>query len=64
MRIKRVTTADGETLQHVESPLGVDFTLCGLTLDDDTRTIKRIEDREGRITCEHCRIIIDFCKSL
>lgn len=64
MNVKRVTTIDGQVRQHAEHPLGIDYALCGLSLDDDSRINKSVETREGRVTCEHCRIIINYCKLL
>lgn len=64
MRVLRITTTEGETRQHVESPLGTDYTLCGLTTDDDPTVVRKMEERDGAVTCEQCRSIIRFCKTV
>lgn len=64
MNVMRVTTAEGETRQHAVSPLGSDYALCGLTLDDDPAVIRKIEERDGAVTCEQCLTVIRFCKTI
>jgi len=64
MQIVRITTVEGETRQHVDHPYAVDYTLCGLSTDDDPLVIKAVERKEGGITCEQCRMVIHFCKKI
>lgn len=64
MHVLRVTTVEGETRQHAASPLGSDYALCGLTLDDDPTVIRKIEERDGAVTCEQCLTVIRFCKTV
>jgi hypothetical protein len=64
MHVHRVTTAEGETRQHAGSPFAMDTTLCGLSLDGDPEITRKIEDRDGSITCEQCLSIVRFCKTI
>jgi len=58
---------DGE-MEHrgncAEASNGIDYTLCGVTLDGDERTAGTYELKEGKITCPYCVGIILFCKSI
>ena len=64
MQVHKITDIDGETLQHAPCAGGLDFTLCGFTLDGDPDCIKHQEIVTGKITCPQCRAIIIHCKTL
>lgn len=64
MRVFRITTVDGDMRQHARHPLGIDYTLCGTSLDDDPTVTRSIEEREGSVTCEHCLAMVCFCKAI
>lgn len=50
---------------HIEDCLGADYTLCGVTLDDDTHTAGTVEVViSKKITCHECRSIIEYCKNI
>ena len=49
--------------QHVNG-VASDFTLCGITLDNDSETAGTYEEKQGKITCKDCLEIINYCKTL
>lgn len=50
---------------HAESPLGCDFTLCGLGRDHSENGAEVEEvTGEGTIDCPTCLQIIKFCRGL
>lgn len=64
LKILLVKTVDGEALSHLDHPLGIDTTLCGLSLDGDPLITKSIERKPGFVSCSQCLAIVKFCKSL
>ncbi len=48
---------------HCYSGDGMDFTLCGFSLDNDQEEIKQI-NCDVKIDCPVCIRIIEFCKSI
>lgn len=63
----RVKLPDGECLNHVESPLVGDYTLCGLSLDGDDGSGGGAEishPTRGKINCPDCVKFIRFCKTV
>lgn len=50
---------------HATNPSGLDYTLCGVTMDGDPSTAGSFEMIEEKyITCPDCVRIIKFCKTL
>ena len=47
---------------HFTSPVGSDYTLCGLTLDGDPMTCGQYEKTNKNVDCKDCQEIIDFSK--
>lgn len=66
MKIEFNGTGDGVTDKgtHFISPIGSDFTLCGITLDGDLKTSGGFSVTEKKINCINCISIIRFCKSV
>lgn len=51
------------SIVHADSPVS-DFTLCGLTLDEDSGTLGRYSTVKSKITCSQCLAIIRHCKQI
>ena len=49
---------------HCEAADGVDYTLCGFTLDGDQGEITEAVGRTAKITCSDCLGIIAFCRTI
>ncbi|MDD3875510.1 MAG: hypothetical protein PHT69_02755 [Bacteroidales bacterium] len=49
---------------HFSAPSGNDYTLCGLTLDMDTKTCGDFENTSEKVNCTKCQEIVDYCKSI
>lgn len=50
---------------HIEGHDGKDFTLCGLSLDNDTGTVGTNECvKAKKITCPDCKNIIQYCRDI
>jgi hypothetical protein len=49
---------------HADGAGGSDYTLCGLTLDNDPGTCGTWTTTKKRITCDQCIQIIRHCKSI
>jgi len=64
MRVHRITDIDGKTFQCAPGHGGNDFTLCGMTLDDDPTIMMSQELITGKVTCKHCLELIKYCKSI
>ncbi len=53
------------TVLHAQGEGGYDCTLCGTTMDGDTKTAGSYELVEGKfVTCPHCIRIIKHCKTM
>lgn len=61
MMVHRITLVDGGTAQHLDAAYGSDFTLCGLTLDGDPLIVSSQRVVFGRVTCDRCLAIVDYC---
>lgn len=63
MKVKFDGTGDGETDKgiHFVDPVN-DYTLCGLTLDCDTKTLGGFENTKEKVDCEQCIQIVKFVK--
>jgi len=62
-RIKFLRTEHGEPAVHFTCPIN-DYTLCGLTLDGDDKTLGDYEPTNDKVDCEHCITIVKLCKSI
>jgi hypothetical protein len=52
-------------ITHIESVLGCDYTLCGVTLDQDDKTAGDYKSVEAdKITCPDCVALIKLCQGL
>lgn len=49
---------------HFTSPIGSDYTLCGLTLDGDPITCGQYEKTNKNVDCKDCQMIVDFSKTI
>jgi hypothetical protein len=49
---------------HFTSPIGSDYTLCGLTLDGDPNTCGQYEKTNKNVDCKDCQMIVDFSKNI
>lgn len=65
-KIKFNGTGDGDTDKgvHFVAPVSSDFTLCGLTLDGDTKTAGGFEITKEKVDCKVCIDLVKFCKSI
>jgi len=56
---------DCSAVLHLDSPLGIDYTLCGLSLDDDPKTTGSHEVvTASAVTCPYCNAIIKHCRGV
>lgn len=64
--IKFLGTGDGvvDSGIHFPAPGGNDFTLCGLTLDEDPLTAGDYKETMEKVDCEYCIQIVEFCKKI
>lgn len=53
---------DGEV--HAGPGNGVDYTLCGLSLDGDSKSIGAVHATNLQIGCPDCVRIIQYCKGI
>lgn len=49
---------------HSFGVIGGDFTLCGISLDNDTGTIGEYHTVNSKINCPLCIAVIEFCKKI
>lgn len=47
--------------QHLIHPVLQDETLCSTAISDNYDRLKT-ETKKGRVTCEKCKAIVEFCK--
>ena len=69
MKLIRFGCGDGgvdcSAVLHLDSPLGIDYTLCGLSLDDDPKTTGPHEYvQSAAVTCPSCMAIITHCRGV
>ena len=56
---------DCSAVLHLDSPLGIDYTLCGLSLDDDPKTTGPHEVvTASAVTCPDCIAVIKHCRGV
>ena len=64
--IRFLEKGDGDVdapVLHLGSALGIDYTLCGITLDGDTQTAGEYEVLDApAVTCEACLATIEHCR--
>lgn len=53
---------DAGTVYHCDGASGIDFTLCGISLDQDQSQTRLAVQR--LITCKACLGIVFFCRSI
>lgn len=41
-----------------------DYTLCGLTLDNDPMTTGSFKETKKKVNCDYCKGIVDYCKGI
>lgn len=55
-------------MRHAPGPYGVDFALCGVSLDEDPAVLDtdgqrpRICEHRQAVECEQCRLVLDHCR--
>jgi hypothetical protein len=54
----------GPEYLHLESSLGIDYTLCGVSCDDDYNIGSHMILNSGIITCPDCISIIKHCRNV
>lgn len=65
-KVKFLGDGDGYTDNgvHFRPPFGSDHTLCGLTLDGDTKTAGSFLKTKEKVDCYDCIRIVEFGKSI
>lgn len=64
-KIKFNGTGDGETDNgvHFVSVIN-DYTLCGITLDGDSKTSGEFDKTNKKVDCDDCKRIVLMCKNI
>lgn len=62
-------TGDGHDTQdpvlHLDAASGIDYTLCGITLDGDPQTAgSYVYVKAAAVTCPDCIAIINHCRGV
>ncbi len=56
---------EGEKATHYKSPFGLDYALCGLSVDDDPIVNQSVREVKGwKASCQDCLAVVRFCSKL